>query len=363
MLIALTVLLSVSAIQASDVNGTEIIATESTDDKLSIESDDEVSEDENTNTLSTNIEEDPVVESSSDKNSTELANPTASIYYKDSFEVTLKDSNSSNALANKTVNFVINGVSYNGTTNGDGVASVALSLNPGKYTATAFFMGDDDYAASGNLTSTFNVLPTIKAKDVTKYYKGSTKYTATFLTTQGTPLANTDVKIKVNGKTYTKKTSSKGVVSLAVNLKPGTYKVVAADPVTGYELTTTFKILSTISAKDISKVYTDGRKFSAKFLKSNGKALANKYIKFKLKGKTYKVKTDKNGVAKLSVKYLKKGTYKIVSYNKDGLSKTNKIKVYNKVSSSLTTKYYAFYKSDKKKIQVKLLNGLGYSPQ
>ena len=363
MLIALTVLLSVSAIQASDVNGTEIIATESTDDKLSIESDDEVSEDENTNTLSTNIEEDPVVESSSDKNSTELANPTASIYYKDSFEVTLKDSNSSNALANKTVNFVINGVSYNGTTNSDGVASVALSLNPGKYTATAFFMGDDDYAASGNLTSTFNVLPTIKAKDVTKYYKGSTKYTATFLTTQGTPLANTDVKIKVNGKTYTKKTSSKGVVSLAVNLKPGTYKVVAADPVTGYELTTTFKILSTISAKDISKVYTDGRKFSAKFLKSNGKALANKYIKFKLKGKTYKVKTDKNGVAKLSVKYLKRGTYKIVSYNKDGLSKTNKIKVYNKVSSSLTTKYYAFYKSDKKKIQVKLLNGLGYSPQ
>ena len=363
MLLALIVLLSVSVIQASDVNGTEIITGNSIEDDLSIESDDNVPEDENKNTLSTNIEENPVVESSSDKNSTELTNPTTSVYYKESYQVTLKDSNSSKALVNKTVNFVINGVSYNGKTNSDGVATIALSLNPGKYTATAYFEGDDDYSASTNLTSTFNVLPTINAKDITKYYKGNTKYTATFLTTQGTALANTDVKITVNGKTYTQKTNSKGVVSLAVDLKPGTYKVVATDPVTGYKLTTTFKILSTITASDVSKVYTDSKKFTAKFLKSNGKALANKYIKFKLQGKTYKVKTNKNGVAKLSIKYLKKGTYKIVSYNKDGLSKTNKIKVYNKVSSSLTTQYYAFYKSDKKSIKVKLLNGLGYAPQ
>ena len=364
MLLALTLVLSVSAIQASDVNDTEIIATNSIDENdLSIESDDELSENENTNTLSTNIEENSLVESSSDKNSTELTDPKTSIYYEGSFEVTLKDTNSSKSLANKTVNFVINGVSYKGTTNNDGVASIALSLNPGKYTATAYFEGDDGYTASNNLSSTINVLPTIKASDITKYYKGSTKYTATFLTSQGSALANTNVKITVNGKTYTKKTNSKGVVSLAVNLKPGTYKVVATDPVTGYKLTTTFKILSTISASDVSKVYTDSKKFTAKFLKSNGKALANQYVKFKLKGKTYKVKTNSNGVAKLSVVNLKKGTYKIISYNKDGLSKTNKIKVYNKVSSSLTTSYYAFMKNDKKTIKVKLLNGLGYAPQ
>ncbi len=365
MLLALTVILSVSAVQASDVNGTEIIAANTIDENeaLSTEGDDEVSEDENTDTLSTNIEENSLVESSSYKNSTELTDPKTSIYYQGSFEVTLKDSNSSKSLANKTVNFVINGVSYNGTTNDEGVASVALSLNPGKYTAIAYFEGDDGYTASSNLSSTIDVLPTIKANDITKYYKGSTKYTATFLTTQGTALANTDVKITVNGKTYTKKTNSKGVVSLAVDLKPGTYKVVATDPITGYKLTTTFKILSTISASDVSKVYTDSKKFTAKFLKSNGKALANKYIKFKLKGKTYKVKTNSKGVAKLSIVNLKKGTYKIISYNKDGLSKTNKIKVYNKVSSSLTTSYYAFMKGDKKTIKVKLLNGLGYAPQ
>ena len=279
MLLALTVILSVSAVQASDVNGTEIIAANTIDENeaLSTEGDDEVSEDENTDTLSTNIEENSLVESSSYKNSTELTDPKTSIYYQGSFEVTLKDSNSSKSLANKTVNFVINGVSYNGTTNDEGVASVALSLNPGKYTAIAYFEGDDGYTASSNLSSTIDVLPTIKANDITKYYKGSTKYTATFLTTQGTALANTDVKITVNGKTYTKKTNSKGVVSLAVDLKPGTYKVVATDPITGYKLTTTFKILSTISASDVSKVYTDSKKFTAKLirLKPTAKVLLN----------------------------------------------------------------------------------------
>ena len=73
---------------------------------------------------------------------------------------------------------------------------------------------------------------------------------------------------------------------MAINLKPGTYKVIAQNLVTGYTLTTNFKILSTITASSISKVYTDGRKFSAKFYKSTGKVLANKYIKFKINGKT-----------------------------------------------------------------------------
>ena len=54
-------------------------------------------------------------------------------------------------------------------------------------------------------------------------------------------------KITVNGKSYSVKTSSKGFVSISVNLKPGTYKIVSSDPITGYKLTTTFKILSTIS--------------------------------------------------------------------------------------------------------------------
>ena len=213
-----------------------------------------------------------------------------------------------------------------------------------------------------NVSSTIDVSKTITANDITKYYKGSTQYSATFLDAYGNPLADTDVKITVNGVSYTKKTNANGVASLAINLKPGTYKVVAVNPATGYSLTRNFKILSTITASDISKVYTDGRKFTAKFYKSNGKVLAKKTVKFKINGKTYKVKTNSKGVASLSLKTLKKGTYKIISYNTDGLTKTNKVKVVRSTTTSLTTKMYTFLKKDTKRIKVTLLNKFGYAP-
>ncbi len=73
---------------------------------------------------------------------------------------------------------------------------------------------------------------------------------------------------------------------MAIDLKPGTYKVVATDPITGYKLTTTYKILSTISESNLKKVMGDSKKFTAKFYKKNGKVLANKYIKFKFRGQT-----------------------------------------------------------------------------
>ena len=207
------------------------------------------------------------------------------------------------------------------------------------------------------------VSKTITSKDVTKYYKGSASYSATFLDNYGNPLSGTNVKITVNGVTYTKKTNANGVASLAINLKPGTYKVVSENPVTGYKLTNTFKILSTIKSSDITKVYADSRKFYATFLKSNGKVLTNTYIKFKINGKTFSKKTNANGVASLSMKSLKAGTYKIVSYNKDGLTKTNTVKVITKTSSKLVTSEYNFLKSDSKTIKVTLLNGLGYAPE
>ncbi len=323
MLILLVAVFTVSAISASDVNVTDSYATSLVDD---------------TSDVSVPLE--------NTADSSEISVSSDSNVDNDSSKVSLS---SQEVLESEDSNTL--------STNSNGEDS--LSSDSG---ITVLSASANDVISASNDSSKIDVSKTITAKDITKYYKGSTQYTATFLDAYGNPLANTKVKLTVNGVTYTKKTNANGVASMAINLKPGTYKVVAINPATGYSLTKTFKILSTIIATDISKVYTDGRKFSATFLKSNGKVLAKKTIKFKINGKTYKVKTNSKGVASLSLKTLKKGTYKIISYNTDGLTKTNKVKVVKSTTTSLTTSYYTFLKSDSKTIKVKLLNKFGYAP-
>lgn len=341
---------SISAIQASDINITDsnglslgnyenqLIGLNSTD----------------SNDIASN-EDDYFKETA--KNRTELTSKSDSIYYKGSYEVTLKDSNNTN-LADKNVTFTINNLNYHATTDSNGIAIVNLNLNPGKYTANVYFAGDDSYDAS-NYTATIVVLSTIKSADVVKYYKGSAQYIATFFDSNGKVLANRNVDINVNGKSYTKKTNNNGVASLEINFKPGTYKVVSTDPITGYKLTKTFTILSTISGNNINKVAGDGKKFTAKFFKSNGNVLAHKKVKIKLKGKVYKVKTNAKGQATLSLKKLKKGTYKVICYNIDGLSNSYKIRVLKIATTKLTTQSYTFLPNDNKEVKVSLYNSLG----
>ena len=359
MFLMLFLFFSVSAIHAGDVNVTNVSSLNSSDD-ISLQIEDEIQIDDletsNSSDLSKYSNNESLKENA--KNKTELQYSTNSIYFKGCYEITLKDSNTNSALANQTVNFVINGAKYSSTTNAKGVASLKLSQNPGKYTVDAYFDGDESYESS-NSTSQINILPTIKAKDVTKYYKGSAKYSATFFSSNGKALANRQVKITVNVKSYTKNTNGKGVASLDVNLKPGTYKVIATDPVTRYKLTTTFRILSTITSSDIKKVVGDSNKFNVKFFKSNGNPLANKHVKVKINGKTYWYKTSSKGNLFLSLNSFKKGTYKIVSYNTDGLTKTSTAKLYSIASTKLTTSIYTFRSNDTKQIKVKLTTVLG----
>lgn len=356
----LVAVFSTGALYACEVNDTDTLDAQvmGDDADLPVAVDDDVSRDNN---VSSDIENAMVVDSDSSQHPTEIINPKDTIYYNGPYCLILVDGNNT-FIANKKITVVINNVDYIVITDNEGIAKIDLSLKPGQYAVTASFAGDENYLSS-HLSTKVNILPSIQAKNIVKYYKGSAKYKATFYTVNGTALANTAVKIKVKGKTYTVKTNAKGVASLAINLKPGTYKVTTINPANGYQLTTTFKILPTITANNIKKVYTDGRKFSAKFYKSNGKVLAKKYIKFRLHGKTYNVKTNKNGVASLSLKKLKKGTYKIISYSPDGLKIVNIIKVYKRVGTSLISKDYTFSKYQSNKvIKVRLLNKFGYAP-
>ena len=322
MLLAVTIILSVSAISASEVNVTDSYAASLVDDTSDV------------SVQMENAADSSVLSVSSDS---KVDNDSSKVSL--SSEEVLESENSNTLSTNSE--------------------SASLSSSASKGTVLT---SSNNVNVSTSNSAVIDVSKTITSKDVTKYYKGSTKYTATFLDKSGNPLSNTNVKITVDKTTYTKKTNAKGVASLEINRKPGLYKVVSENPVTGYKLTNTFKVLSTITASDVTKIYSDGRKFYATFLNSNGKALANKNIKFKIDGKTFTKQTNSKGVASLTMYNLKKGTYKMISYNVDGLTKTNTVKVITYTTSKLTTSAYTFLKSDSKTIKVTLNNGLGYAP-
>ena len=225
---------------------------------------------------------------------------------------------------------------------------------------------DKEFSADTVLTNDRPIEQSVSSENLTKYYKGSESHKATFYDNEGNPLANTQISFTIKcssfTKTYNKLTDANGVASIGIGLNPGTYQIISSNPVTGYDLTTTCAVLSTIDATDITKVAADARKFYATFLKADGSALANTDVKFKVNGKTYTAKTNANGVAGLSVSFLKAGNYKIISYNIDGLTKTNNIKVISSTTSQLITNNYTFSDTEKKIIKVTLLNGLGYAP-
>ena len=199
----------------------------------------------------------------------------------------------------------------------------------------------------------------IKSSDMKIHYKDGSKFTVTLKDSSKKAVKKAKVSFTINEKTYTKTTDSKGKASLTLNLNSGKYTITTSfqgsSKYYASFVKNTITVKSTIKSKNLEKYYKNKAAFYSTFYDKKGKLLKDTAVKFKINSKTYSVKTNKKGVAKLSID-LKPGFYGIHSINsKTSETAFNIIKIY----SLLETKDMTMNESDKSKFSVKLLNSNG----
>lgn len=147
-------------------------------------------------------------------------------YYKNgkNLIICLKTSDNK-VLPGKYLSVTINGKTYKGATDKNGKIYLVVNLKKASYNVKIKFAGDKTYKASSKKVTVKVVLPTIKAVKTT--VKKGKKLQILFKNYKGGLIKNQKVSIKIKGKTYTLKTNSKGIASLSLKLKKGTYTVSA----------------------------------------------------------------------------------------------------------------------------------------
>lgn len=184
------------------------------------------------------------------------------------------------------------------TANGKGTFSLA-KLNAGTYWVVVTYNGINLDPYRFHSISVLN--SKLTAKDLSKYYGASTPFKVNVKDYKGKIVKSKHVKFYINGK-YVKevKTDKKGYASLKISKAPGTYKISAKYG--EVEITRKLTVKHVVTLKTV-KVKKSAKSLTLKAtLKQGKKALKYKKVTFKFNGKKYKAKTNKKGVAKVTIK-------------------------------------------------------------
>ena len=202
------------------------------------------------------------------------------------------------------------------------MARLSKNLAVGRYAITI------SNPVTGEETANYaNIVKRITGNTKITMYYGAGKYYKVRVYTDDGKVAGAGqaVKFTINKKTYTRYTNANGYASFKITLKAKTYTITATYK--GVKVSNKVVVKPVLTAKNISKKKAKKIKFTAKLVNTKGKAVKGKVIKFKFKGKTYKAKTNKKGIATVTLKNLKVGKYTIkTTYGKSTIKNTIKVK-------------------------------------
>ena len=239
-----------------------------------------------------------------------------------------------NPLENKSVSIVLNGATYNRTTDANGTASIGLNLNSGVYNVTT---------TVDNITvdSTVTVKSTVNGTDIVKVFRNATAFYATFLDSEGNCLANgTMITFNINGVFYNRTVGENGLAKLNINLEQGNYVITSMNTITGENAANNVTVIARlVENRDIVKYYRNASQYTVKVLGDDGSPVgAGETVKFNINGVFYERETNESGIAKLNIN-LQPGDYVITAEYKN-CRISNNITVLLVLSAENLTKNY-----------------------
>ncbi len=245
-------------------------------------------------------------------------------------------------LANSYVMFAVNGNDNVVKTDANGIAILNIGLGNGVYDIVSTNLATGE-SANNVLTIVGQPTPTvISASSVTTVYNGGKYLVVTLKDSNGKALSGAKVTVVLDGKTYTLSTDANGQIKVFTNdLAPNAYvatitfggdgKYVGSS--TTAKITVVKATLKLTAAKKTYKAKIKTKKYTVTLKDNNGKVIRGMVITLKVKGKTFKAKTNAKGKATFKIKKLtKKGTFKAtVKYAGNAyytaVTKTVKIKI------------------------------------
>ena len=274
------------------------------------------------------------VNSTGNKNDSGVELPSFDGISGDNLEIQLPDD------ATGTVTLTVNNDTYEFKVN-KGVVNIKVpdNLGNGEHPFTIAYSGDDNYAPFSD-TGSFKVNKDVKPTQNIKFVVSNSKVTygaGSYFTIKvygadGKLIDGAGITIKVNGKTFKTLTTKNGIAKFKVKQKPGKYKLTLNALGTSLNKTLTVKHLVTLKKVTVKK---SAKKLilTAALAKVNKKYLKSKKVTFKFNGKKFTTKTNKKGVAKVTIKPSvlkklkvgKKVTYQ-ATYLKDTVKKTVKVR-------------------------------------
>ena len=302
------------------------------------------------------------------KTPTTISSSTKDAVKGKSYSVVLKDKKG-NVLASKAVTLTYNGKTYKLTTNSKGIVSFTITGTLGKtYKLTYKFAGDSYYAAYSGYKNLKVKKPTKIVGSNARIVKGA-KYSVTLRDSSNKALSKKTVTITFNGKTYTKTTTTKGVVSLALNAAPGKsyniiYKYAGSSYYAPSSKTVSVYIKTPTKLTNSGSSVGKGKYYYITLKDYNGKALSNKIVVLKYRGKTYKKTTNSKGVVSLKINSAIGYTYKL-TYKYSGSiyygSSSGSVNLKTKMATTLTGSSSTIVKGNTYKVTLKDGNGKALS--